>query len=80
MNPNAWLLEIPSITQVTDTKILRQMSQLRLFKPTGTAPSRQHRSTLHNKNKYQGIEVHHCLVDNLRPKFIARNVVGDKQL
>ncbi|KAK4839273.1 hypothetical protein QYF36_020603 [Acer negundo] len=40
MNPNAWLLKIPSITQVTDTKIWRQMSQLRLFKPTGTAPSR----------------------------------------
>ncbi|KAK0597155.1 hypothetical protein LWI29_022308 [Acer saccharum] len=40
MNPNVWLLEIPSITQVTDNKILRQISQLRLFKTTGTAPSR----------------------------------------
>ncbi|KAK1576571.1 hypothetical protein Q3G72_015018 [Acer saccharum] len=30
----------------------------------------QYRSTLHNKNKYRGIEVHHCLVDNPTPKFI----------
>ncbi|KAK1576563.1 hypothetical protein Q3G72_014970 [Acer saccharum] len=59
MNPNVWLLEIPSITQVTDNKILRQISQLRLFK-----------TTEHNKSLSM---VHHCLVDNLTPKFIARN-------